>query len=341
MTTVRQLARLAGVSIGTVSKALHDDTRIGTETRARVQMLAELYNYRPNRLMKSLVTGKSRTIGCVMSTITSTVFEAIMTRAVAEYYHVIPFQTHSSPEAACQGIHMLVEQRVEGILFSPALIVPIPQSSILELWSHDIIPVGMGQTLCEVPIDMVTFDEEAIAVQAVDYLMGLGHRRVAYIGPLSQNALSREEAVDSVLRQRGLAADLILRQPSDIDAHHDWYAALFSAPQAPTAIIAFEERIAATALQQAHRHGIRIPEDLSIIGCSNFSIAPCLYPRLTTIDEHWDEIGRKATELLLQRLGEGVNAARTAPLLLKVQPSLVERESCAPPRGRKRLLPKR
>ncbi|MHB9025288.1 MAG: LacI family DNA-binding transcriptional regulator [Armatimonadota bacterium] len=147
MATVRQLAQLAGVSIWTVSRALQNDPRVHPDTRRRIQELAELYHYRSNRLSQGIFTGKSGSIGCIVPRISSPFFsfvlQGILHECFSESYEAIILESQAQFTRSCRAIQALVEKRVEGVLFATGHFEPIPRSSLLELRSHNVIPVAL------------------------------------------------------------------------------------------------------------------------------------------------------------------------------------------------------
>lgn len=339
MTTIRKLAQLAGVSIGTVSRALRDDPRLRAETCARIQELAALHQYRPNRLTQRLISGKSQTIGIILPTVTSTfharILRGVLEEAFASSFHVIPVETHNQLLKTRAAIHALIEQRVEGLLIASEHYAGIPREAVLELWGQGVVPIGIDATRFDSPIDQVRTDEEQLAAMAVDYLLGLGHRDIAYLGPLPAGRLiDRALAVHHALQRKGLSTAYFLDTLTDDYLQFDAGAVLARLLALPvTAVIAWEDRIAAKLLQQAADDAVEIPRALSVLGCANFDIAELSRPRLTTIEQFPEEMGRQAVKLLLRRLADGPDRDHRHTETLAIQPRLIPRASCAPPGG--------
>ena len=272
--TIRELARLAGVSICTVSKALRDDPRISAGTRLRIQQLAEAQLYSPNRLTQRLVTGVTKTIGCIVPDLTST-FHARLLRGVLAGvaqmgYHVLLVETHNLLHDTVEAMTMQLEQRVDGILVTSEHFTPIPRRIIYALRSHGVVLIGLDATRFEVPVDCVRTDEEALAVLAVDYLFALGHRQIAYVGPMPGKPLiDRSQAMVRAYAARKLSTSHFIDTRTD---RHDSFDAdsvlltLCRGRQGVTAIIAWEDRMAARLIQSATAHGIAVPETLASWG---------------------------------------------------------------------------
>jgi DNA-binding LacI/PurR family transcriptional regulator len=344
MSSIRKIAQLAGVSRTTVCRALHDAPDVSPDTAQRIRDLAALCHYRPNRLSNSLFTDTSMVLGFLMPEASTPFYNRIlrgfMDRVTRDGYQVIVVQTHHALDRTCAALELLVEQRVDGVVLASGLDEPIPMKSLLELLSHHVAPVAIDVTVAPRPIDHVHTNEEALAQMGVDYLLGLGHRRIAYVGPKFAEPPSRRwGCVRAALRQKGLPCALGF----DTKTYHmaqsptigDALPTLLATPHAPTALFAFSDEIAGHLLQQARGRGLRVPEELSILGCSNSEFSALLSPPLSTIEQFPEEIGQHTADTLLRRIREqkAHPDADPAPAVLRqVNPKLVQRRSCAPPR---------
>jgi len=336
--TIRQLAQLAGVSICTVSKALRDDPRLRPETIQRIKELAAQYQYHPNRLTQGLISGKSRTAVCIVPEVTSTfharVLRGVMESALAASFHIVTVETHNQLLKTVAALHSCIEQRVEGVLIASEHYAPIPQEMILALHNHAIKIVGLDATLFERPIDQVRTDEEALARIAVEHLLQLGHRIIAYVGPLPDGPLiDRSLALSRIFREYHLSRAHFIDTQTDQFLRFDAGQVLeriLHAPLPPTAVIVWQDLLAARLLQEATLRGIAVPGRFSILSCANYAIAELTVPRLTSIEQFPEEIGRQALALLLRRLEEGA-APSSHGETITIQPQLVVRDSCAPP----------
>ncbi|MHB9131801.1 MAG: LacI family DNA-binding transcriptional regulator [Armatimonadota bacterium] len=338
MPSLRQLAQLAGVSAATVSRALRDDPRLRKETRERIQELAELYRYRPNRLTQSLVSGKSHSIGFLIPSVSSPYFsfilEGVLEQAFAESYHVIVLQSQSDFIHSCKALQTLIELQVDGMLISSGHNSAIPNSAIMEIWSHNIHAVRIGDTPVEAPMAQVTTDENQLVETALEYLCGLGHREIAYLG---DPELPRAEAARRSMKRRGLSLAYHRSHhlyPSFADLVAEWRA--LSPP--PTAVLAYSDPLAAELIRQASRAGIHIPRDLSVMGCANMlPLVEYLIPSLTTLEQHPKDIGRRAFDLLFSRMQSVDVPAEQPEEHLYVPTTLIKRSSCSAPRLKRRL----
>jgi LacI family transcriptional regulator len=316
---------------------LNDDPHVLPETAQRIRELAELCHYRPNRLTQSLFSGKSQSIGCLMPFVDTVFFSQIL-RGILEAahqnsYHVTIVQTHFQMLHTRAALQELVERRVEGILIATSHLEPIPMGSLLDMWSHDIVPIAIDSTTNMAGVDHVTTDEQQLAEIAVGYLYHLGHRRIGFVGPRFHGFPSKRMLkVRQNLRTRGLSTDYCVA--SEVSPVVE-IEQLLRKPNPPTALITFMDEEAAQAILLARRLGIRVPEDLSIMGVGNLNVCDLVDPAITSIEQFPERIGREAVALLMQRLQEGgsMKEGQRQPKIIATAPKLIERGSCAPPRA--------
>ena len=332
MATVRQLARLAGVCPATVSRALRDDPRISLATRERVQELDAAFRRHPEQRFQALLAGRNGAIGCLLPyeglPNDARVLQGILEAAFSAAYHVTVIHARTTWQEVLLGYQALAEAPVDGIIMSHGWVENrMPLDMLLNFRSRGITLIGVGGMDVGMPIDTVQSDETAISALMVDYLWDLGHRIIAYCGYVDD---VRGGYVLAALRRQGaLASEYLATRGGSMN---NALTALLTAPTPPTAIIAFSDLVAAELLQQAWRREVRVPEDLSILGCSNILPLPhYTTPPLTTIEEDPEEKGRQTVALLLERLREDAPAANRAPATRLITPHLVIRESCAPP----------
>lgn len=333
MPSIRQIAQLAGVSAGTVSRALNNQPGVGKEVRERIVELARLYHYRPNRALQGLVTGSNMTLGYLIPTLHSPycamMLQGALQAAFAESYHFIILQTDHQRENTKLALQTLVEQRVAGVLVDTGHLDPIPQSCLLELRSHDIACVAMDATTSVMPIDAVRTNEDALAEMAVQYLYKLGHRYIAYINTKPQGHLAlRTRAMRNAFRRLQLPTDGFLDAFSQQAS--EMLSAIYQALPSCTAVIVMQDEVAASLMQQAAGAGIAIPGELSVLSCGNFAMSPHLLPPLTTIEQNPEQVGSQAVALLLRRIREGIDPATFLPEVALIDPQLIIRSSCAP-----------
>ncbi|HEY3415844.1 MAG TPA: LacI family DNA-binding transcriptional regulator [Armatimonadota bacterium] len=338
MPSQRTIAEIAQVSIMTVSRALRDDPHVHPDTRKRIRELAELYHYRPNRLNQGLLTGNNTAIGCLLPTIGSPYYDIVMRgiveEAFTESFHVIILQTHFEPTHTLQALHTLIEQRVNGILIAPGHKNPISPKTLLELWSHNITPVLIDLHEANSSYDQVMTDEKALAEMAVNYLVGLGHRRIAYVGAAEGDKIaSRYSFIRAALQHHGLSTEYFFMPMIDREEELDgMLEQIVNMPNPPTALLARHDLIAARLLHGVMKRGLRVPQDISVMGCGNLIFSNIVSPQLTTIEQFPDKVGHSAATLLFQRIRDERPPAEIHHETVLVPPKLIERQSCARPR---------
>ncbi|MHB9025187.1 MAG: LacI family DNA-binding transcriptional regulator [Armatimonadota bacterium] len=334
MTTVRQLAKLANVSIGTVSRALTGMPGVSAALRERIKALAAEYQYRPNRLTQSLFTGKSGILGFVADEMhveyTALVFEGACEEALHDGYFLLPMNTHEDPEQMQIILHKLIEIKVEGILLANFWDSALSSEQVLDLHGRCIPVVGLNRLASEVPVDRVHTDEQRLAEAAITHLWQLGHREIAICGvwtPIRTLYLRSQCLQHAANRWMGCVATQV-----DAESQEAMRAYFTSSPQA-TAIIGCSDGVAAKLMRFASDTGHIIPRDMSIIGCGNSSFCEKLNPQLTTIEEFPRDIGRTAITLLKRRITERSDI-HESPITQVMPVSIIKRESCAPPNTR-------
>ncbi|MHB9022751.1 MAG: LacI family DNA-binding transcriptional regulator [Armatimonadota bacterium] len=332
MPSVRQLAKLAGVSTATVSMALRNHPRISAFTRQRIQELAQTYQYRVSPVISKFSSARCGTIGYIVPVIGCSFFgrvvEGILTHAFAESYHVVILPTHGDFRRMCLAIETLVEQQVDGILLHSGH-AAIPAEVLLELASHDIPIVCTDFTPVPHVLDQIDTNETRLAELAVDYLFMLGHRRIAYAGPSVGNP--RALALRKSAQRYGMALQCVVTQGTALTIDQLLLQA-FQRQPLPTAFIGNDDHFAALAVRYVMHRGLQVPRDVSVLGCGNLQTAEYAEPPLTSIEQCPEELGRRAFSLLLQRMQERTAPEKFKPETVLIEPRLIIRQSCAPPR---------
>jgi LacI family transcriptional regulator len=320
--TLKDVALEAGVSLSTVSQVLNGRKRYSVEVEARVNAAAERLEYRPNPHARSMITGRTHTVGLVILDISNPFFSAIIHGAnnecTARGYNLLLADAQVSPERE-RVLHNTLSPSIDGLLLG---------SSTLE--DAEIVRLANRQPTVVIARDPgpgvlnVINDARDTHYQLTRHLIGLGRRRIAYLNgpPLWTN---RE-------RRRGYLDALEEAQLEPIEAtlpnfHIEGGAAL--APElllqteAPDAVVAFDDLSAIGFMTMAQQLGLRVPEDLAVTGAGNLPLTDLIRPALTTVDLNSSELGRRAMELLLDSIeGKPIPAE---PVIVKSR--LVIRES--------------
>ena len=332
--TIREIADRAGVSIATVSRVLNGREDVSPETRSVVQRVIQENGYTANRSARSLSGGRSGLIGVVVPLVYPAYFSGILAGA-AEALSEQGMQIVLSPTMNELEREVSLVDRIHG-LTDGALFI-LPQESSDELASlldggYRFVVLDPLQPL-EERIPAVSAAQTSGADQAMRHLLQLGHRRIAQItGPLGWVATEgRRRGYRAALASAGILPDPALEVEAipEIEPGREAAETLLGLPDRPTAIFAFNDNIAIGAIKAARARGLRVPEDLSIVGFDDVEGATIVSPELTTVRQPLAEMGRTAVSLL-NRLLEG---QRFETLHVELATRLVVRASTAPPSG--------
>ncbi|MHB9023066.1 MAG: LacI family DNA-binding transcriptional regulator [Armatimonadota bacterium] len=339
MISVRKLARLAGVSTATVSRALHDDPRVRRETRERIRALADQHQYLRNVLTQGILTGRTRMIGLMLPSFKPTTYatflQGVLEEANAHGYHVNVAEGHQTVEQLRAIIDRFVEFRTEGIICRPGIPAPLPRDLLLKASSYGTVVVGVDLYDTQFPVDQICCDEDTCAEVILDYLLGLGHRTLAFVGAVGKDHdRGRAHSFRTALRSRKLSTELFIEIPSgllDTTLARTILTDLLALPTPPTAIIGWDDQVSCPLVQQAQMLGIAVPRQLSIIGMGNMTIAEVTSPPLTTLELGNEERGRTAVRLVVERCQQHADDASPHYQCLCTPARLITRGTCAPP----------
>ena len=341
-TTIRELARLSGVSIGTVSRALNGYTDVRPETRERIVRLAEELDYTPSASARALVTQRSHVVGVFLDTgeghpdlqhpFFHEVLAGVQETAGAQGFDLLLFATEQPGNG--YGRHSYVKRcrhhNVDGVVLMG---VDHHDEEVRRLTASSIPTVGVDVELDGRATNYVSSDNVAGGALAVDHLVGQGHRRIAVIhGPTDTLAgLDRLKGYRQALAGAGLAYRDEYVTQGDFYVESGFRAArqLLALPEPPTAIVAASDLMAVGALRAATEAGLAVPRDLSVIGFDDIMLAAHLQPGLTTLRQDKAGLGTAAARALLALVdGPPVESVAPTPVTLPVE--LVVRGTTAP-----------
>lgn len=329
--TMQDIARAAGVSQSTVSRVLNDtptSVPIAAETRERVQEVATRLGYRPNPLARGLRGARTMLLGVIVREITDPFFsmaiDALSTEALARGYNVVLGSAHSKADEAialkavletrhCDAILLLGDMRDEPKFLED---LRASQTPIIALWH--------GTELEGVPT--VNIDNRAGMVAGLDHLLDLGHTRIAFVGgrPLG-DIRERRTAFVEHLQGRGIDVpdEYVRNTTNDPAGGVSALEALMALPLPPTAVVCSSDHLATGVLHAASVHGIRVPEDLSVVGFDDIPMASFTVPPLTTVHMPVAEMTAVAARLAMDEADEDADPQHN----FVMQPGLVVRES--------------
>lgn len=321
---------MLGVSIATVSRALRNSHEVGEDMRRKVQNLAKELNYRPNPFAQSLRKEAPRIIGVVLPNLVThyyaSVLDGIECYAREKDYSVFASNSHENHEDEALAIENFVSMHVEGIIACLAQDT-VDYSHFQKIHSMGIPLVFFARTCLPELFSHVVADGDVAARNATRHLIASGNRRIAFIG--GPNHLDmvrrRKHGYLEALREAGIPIDrnLIFCDRIDFEVARDATLRLLSREDRPDAILAFNDIVTYAAFDAIKAKGLKIPEDVSIIGFSDGDTAAFVTPRLTTIADQANLQGRKACELLMRNInGDKKIYHEVVPM------ELIIRESC-------------
>lgn len=337
MSTIRDVARLAGVSISTVSLTLNAPGRVSPETRQRVDDAVRMTGYAANPIAQSLKSGRSRLIGMVVADITNPFFGSLLReieRCAAEADYLVVVSDTAAREANEKAIlQQFASQRVAGIILSPCGHYAGAADHIARL---DMPFVLFDHRLSGIESDYVGTDNALASAMLTEHLIRLGHRRIALIGGTAglYTAEKRREGYEATLRANGLPVDPRLIVDGQYDGRHGYAAAmrLLTLPaDRPTAILAASNVMVLGALQACNDLAIDCPQDISLAGIDDVPWSAVIRPRITMAVQPVDEMARAASRMIMDRIAAADQAG--IPVRDRIfAPHLLIGHSTCPPR---------
>jgi LacI family transcriptional regulator len=332
--TMREVAKRAGVSPSTVSRVLNKAQYISTETEQRVLEVVRQLNYYKNVHARRLATGQSDLFGLVISEIANPYFPEVIQGFQAAAWDrgldVLLCNTEYSQSRTTSVIRKLIESDVRG--------VAIMTSSLNKSVTSDLIAAGVGVVFCnlgpaEKLVSNISIDYQRGISQAIDHVVELGHRRAAVVaGPQDNHtAIIIKHALVAGLKARKLNPFPVLESNYRVDAGASSVRTILSQPEIPTVVFCGSDLIAMGAMRALEEAGVKIPEDVSVVGIDDISFADLARPPLTTIRVPRERLGTIAFEALDKMLS--LKRRRGADYYLETE--LVVRRSTAAVRDRK------
>lgn len=302
--SIVDVAREAGVSVATVSRAFNQPDAVRAATRDRVTRAARSVNYRPNASARTLRTQRSRVIGVVLPTLLNPVFaeclQGIAEAAAAAGYAIAPMTTEYRLDNERRAVGKLAAAGVDGVV----LVVSNPATSaaLRQLRSERLRYVLAYNHHPRHPC--VSVDGSDALAKAVARLVGLGHRRIAMVsGPhmASDRAQQRHLGFLRGMASAGLAPRPLLEVPF-VETAAEQIAQLLHAPDRPTALLCSNDLLAIRAIRAARLAGLVVPRDVSVVGFDGIALGKDLTPALTTITQPNCDIGRASASLLIDSI---------------------------------------
>jgi LacI family transcriptional regulator len=308
--TLKQIATELGVSVSTVSKALNDSPEISEPTKIKIQEFAKLKNYKPNITAINLKKRSTKTIGVIIPNILNSffakVFTGIESMAEEKGYNIITCISNESLKKEINTIELLSNSTVDGFILSVS-----EEAQKLREFTHlnevikDGTPIVMfDRTVKEVNCDKVVVDDFDSAMNATQYLIDSGCKKIALFSSINNLSVGqlRASGYYKALSNHKIKEDRSLVLLTDSPEEFNEKATDFFKKHTVDGIFALDEHSSVTAMKMGLKNGYRIPENLSVIGFADGVWSRRLTPSLSTVSQHGPEIGRAAAKLLIQKL---------------------------------------
>jgi len=332
---IQDVAKRAGVSTATVSRALSRPDVVSPGTRRRVLRAVEDLGYAPNSAARHLRTLRSRkilvTVPDIANPFFSLILQGIEDEAQRAGYAVLVGDTQHDLKREERYAEMLLRKEADGLIFFGHRL-PKPAAELVHAMAPRHAPIVNSACSPRLGVPSVHIDNVRAAAEAMDHLYGLGHRRIGIVtGPLI-SSLSRDRLAGAKSRAKaaGAAHDCIITQ-GDFSIESGAAAAerLLGSRQPPTAVFCFNDEMAMGVLETARRRGMRVPDQLSVVGFDDIRFARHADPPLTTIAQPMREMGEGTARLLL----DIISGATIARVSVTLPHALIRRASTAPPQS--------
>ncbi|OBX08067.1 substrate-binding domain-containing protein [Gallibacterium genomosp. 3] len=327
MATMKDIARIAKVSTSTVSHVINNSRYVSDEMREKIMKVVHELNYTPSAVARSLKVKETKTLGMLV-TATSNPFFAEVVSGVEHYcnqhqYNLIISSTDGDEARLLQNIQTLIQKQVDGLL----LMYSDSRHSIVKQLNVQLPMVIMDWWPTALNADRIYENSESGAYLATKTLIEQGHQKIAIITGKLDKSLAHNRLIGykKALQDANLTVhpEWIIESHFDFEGGVEGMKKLLQCTDRPTAIFACSDTIAVGVYQVAWQHGLRIPEDLSVIGYDNIMLSQYLTPPLTTIHQPKAELGELAVETLLQRIKSPQQEYKT----LMLEPQLIWRQS--------------
>ena len=334
-TTLKEIAETLGISITTVSKALKNYPDVSEKTRKAVLALVEELNYTPNSFAVNLRTKESKTIGLIIPEVVHHFFSNVINGIIAEAekngYLVIILQSNESLELEKKQVALLINKRVDGIIMSLS-----NESNndfhIKEILRKEIPFVQFDKISKLIPSSKVIINDQKAAMEAVQHLIDRGCKKIAHIrGPENpQNAIDRFLGYKKALEKNGIPYDSKLVYTCKnvtFDEGSEFAKQIIKEHPDVDGIFVITDLVAVGVLSYFNEVGIKVPDQVAVIGFSNWFMSRVITPKLSTVDQPSYEMGVAAFDLLLEEMICHKEGKSFSPRTIELETSVIERES--------------
>ncbi|MFD1016785.1 LacI family DNA-binding transcriptional regulator [Winogradskyella rapida] len=310
-TTIKDIANALNISPAAVSKALHDDSRISVKTKAAVKRVAKELNYQPNHLASALRRGKSNLVGVVVPRTNSNFFSSVVEQMEAVLdkagYNIIITQSNESFKKECKNIDTLLYTQVDGIIASMAN-ETVDLSYYEKIKSNGIPLILFDRGENDLNVDYVGINDYDSSHVIVEHLISKGCKRIAHIGGYRRTRIfnNRIKGYIDAITKNNLPIDdsLIIESSLTLEDGRREMTHLLQLENRPDAVYVASDYAALGALQVLNEQGVKVPEDIRLIGFGNEPFTSLVTPSISSIEQHSKDIGRIAAETFLKRVAE-------------------------------------
>jgi DNA-binding LacI/PurR family transcriptional regulator len=333
----KELAKLAGVSAGTVSNVISGSTKVSERSRQKVLEAIRILNYQPNLIARSLRTNRTHTLGIVIPDITIAFFPKIIRGAECaareKGYFLIVLDSEGSAQREADMLALLRAQRVEGTLLVTAGGKELSSERLAQLTSHSPV-VCLDRLPMDLDVDSVCVDDCGAAEMAISHLVGMGHTRIAVVtGPLTlQNEQERLRGYRLALQKAGLPVHRSFIWNSSFEQQHVagfCQHGLLQLAERPTALFATNGVTGLAALRSLYAVGLSTPKDFAFVTFDELTAEDFFRPGITSVVQPTFDMGHRAVEVLLRRIEKG--EAKKPREKVRLQATLTVRESSSTP----------
>ena len=329
--TIKDVARLSGVSAMTVSRVINDSERVSPDTRRKVQAAISELGYVPSRLARGLSRQRTGTLAVIVPDVANPFFTLIVRGAedIARRagYRVILCDTRADPTIEREVIEEMIAHRVEGIVIAP--VSDRSRSHLRRLARFGVPFVLVDRTVPGVDADVVRGNSADGARQLVDHLISLGHRRIGFIVESDDVSTARErrQGYEAALVGAGIPHDpeLVANATVDPTGGSEGMRQLLQLKDRPTAVFTVNNLVALGAIEAVRDAGLEVPDDVALVCFDDIEFASRLYPFLTAMEQPAETFGTLGTQLLLEHI-EGRGPERSRMVVLPAR--FVLRKSC-------------
>jgi len=337
--TIKDIAKITGVSHATVSRALHGSSLISLETRDRIRQVALDLDYKPSAAARSLKTNRTKVLGVIVNTLADPFFSEILygiedTAQDGGYSLFIAASQHD-PNRERKIVQAMMEQRTDGVIICSSSF-GAEQGSQLLSYGFPIVVVN-HQAAGSFHYSIYHDDIDG-SRQITRHLIQMGHRRIAYLGNSSsgRTTLDRLAGFRTEMELAGIPIqeDYLVQVPGgEPQMGFDSVKSFLRLQVPPTAVVCFNDMLAIGVLKGCSTAGIKVPEEMSVTGFDNITYSAFTCPSLTTFDQPKRSIGREAAQLLLDLLKEDGSHPPETPRIKVLKGVLLVRDSTSPPKG--------